>query len=172
MSYSSYSRLRAGIFEPTHTISAPVVSQAIDLRGLTRPARGQTVAALGGSGAGSPLANLGPITDAVLASAKGSRKSQQQSSAESARQSHQQSTLDALANQAEATAAQPSARHVYDLPQRKQTVASTRDSRGAADVWGNTVPDAADAIGPEGAFGLPTFARAPGSWAGGVFGGF
>ena len=36
MSYSSYSRLRAGIFEPSHTISQPVVPQAIDLANTPR----------------------------------------------------------------------------------------------------------------------------------------
>lgn len=177
-----YGRLTAGVQAGNYGITQAVdpTSTLRDLRQFAGSRRQRAGAIQAGGGVAGPLAGLSEATDAVVAAAKGPRKlrqeqqeKKQQSNAEVGRQRMQQSTLDAYTNAAEDQAAQPSARHVYDLPQRGVTAASTRDSRGAADQWGNTQPDAADdAIGPLGSFGEPAFGRAPGAWAGGAFGGF
>jgi hypothetical protein len=136
MSYSSYSRVRAGIEEPTHTISARVVSQTIDLRGMKRGSSGGIAVPMARGAA--PLSNLGADTAAIIAAAKGPRKQgqqakrqQQANDAEAARQQHQQATLDSYTQAAEDQAAQGSQRHGVYLTDSDQVATSSADTRGA-----------------------------------------
>lgn len=140
MSYASYNRLRAGIESPQYSISQPVTPTAIDLRGLTQPARGKAVAT--GNAVASPLAGLSEITDQVLKAAAGPRKQQAQKPGEqqgtgqpdyedSPRAAHQKATLDSFIAQSESTSATgPTARHAYATP-RGELVTATRNSRSA-----------------------------------------
>ena len=135
MSYTSYSRLRAGIESPTHSISQPVTPTAIDLRGVShRRARSAGQQATIGSAQNRPLMGLGEMTDAVIQQAMNGKQPKQQkdpADAERARQQLQQATLDAFTDQAEATASQPTARHAYVIPHSGEVVTSTPNTRNA-----------------------------------------
>jgi hypothetical protein len=149
MSYTSYNRLRAGIESPTHTISAPVAPQAVDLRMFQGKKRGAGPAMPGNgpTGAGLAGAAVGDVLGAAQQQIKQNRAKRQaklkaqHDGMEQSRQAHQQSTLDSLTDQANRTAAEPAARMGHQTPDGRVAM-STRDTRGMAD-------------GPLGSFGEP-----------------
>ena len=175
MSTTSYNRLRAGIIQDTHTISAPVVPVAIDLANTPRR-----------TGAGSaPVANMrtapdligdggGDVIKSAQASmqAKLNRKAQKQKEqqdresfadrvhryafnepdlqardAQADPQRHARATLAAFSDLAEQTSAQGSQRHGVGFPSNSKYNGAGSAATSTADSrWAN---------GPLGGFGQP-----------------
>jgi hypothetical protein len=170
MSYTSYNRLRAGIESPTHTISAPVAPQAVDLRMFQGKKRGAGAAMPGNGPTGAGLAGdaVGDVLGAAQQQIKQNQANRQarlqaqHDGMEQSRQAHQQATLDSLTDQANRTAAEPATRICHQTPDGRVAM-STRDTRD--------IKTTAD--GPLGSFGEPAgspFGITPSMFGNGGFG--
>lgn len=165
MSTTSYNRLRAGIIQDTHTISAPVVPVAIDLAHTPRKRSGGPAPVAGNASRGGPLAGIGSFTNDLIASAQRGKKPGDGKAGQSidqadakirewafnepdASQQHRNATLQQYTDAAEATAAQRgSQRHGIDLTGTKYSPTNTNVATSTADTrW---------AKGPLGSFGEP-----------------
>lgn len=162
MSYTSYSRLRAGIEEPTHTISQPVVPEAIDLARTPRKRSGGRAPVAAAAPRGGPLAGNAAFTNDLIANAQRAKKPGEgkvgkaiDTGLDKVRDyafrddepSLKDATLKSYTDAAERTASQPTGRHAYVIPRTGEAVTATRNSRN--------YPEYPDADGPLGSFGDP-----------------